>query len=450
MTEALASSTPFKVRQRRLVLSAFFGTTIEFYDFTVYGTLAALVFAELFFPGSDPVVGVLSAFATLAVGFLARPLGSIVFGWFGDRIGRQKTLMVAMMLMGAGTVAIGLLPTYAAIGVFAPILLTLLRFIQGIAIGGEWAGAALMLVESAKPRRRNFIGSFVQTGGPAGLILATAAVSASVAISGDQFLSWGWRLPFLGSFVLVIVALYIRHKVEENPVVAAILAKPENLSKVPVGEVVRRHWRTILLGGGIAAVGNAVVYLVITYTLSFGTTTLGYQRQDLLNTLLLASFLYVVGIPFFGWVTDKVGPLRVLLFGTITAAGFVFVYFAALRTGSTLIVFLAMAFWLALTHASLQAPLPALFASKFPVRVRYTGAALTYALPTTVVGGTLPFVATLLFIWAGTDAIAWYIIGLAVIATFCTIVLTRMRVETEDTHEIATVDVQGSVRNVQA
>jgi MFS family permease len=417
------------------VWSSFLGTAIEYYDFTVYGTLAALVFAQLFFPGADPFVGTLSSFATLAVGFLARPLGSIVFGWFGDRLGRQKTLMFAMMLMGVATVAIGLLPTYATMGVFAPILLTLLRFIQGIAIGGEWAGAALMLVEGAQPKQKNFVGSFVQAGGPGGLLLAIGAVSASVAISGPEFLTWGWRLPFLASVVLVGTSLYIRHRVEENPQVAAILAKPENVSKAPVGEVLRRHWRVILLGAGIASVGNAVVYVVVTYTLSLATTTYGYERQDVLNTLLFASGLYLFGIPFFGWVADRIGVLPVLVIGTITSAGFAFAYFALLESGSFLLIFLSMAFWLVITHSALQAPQPALFASKFPVRVRYTGTALTQALPTTLIGGTLPFLAALLFAWGGTAAISWYIIILAVVATLCAIALTRMQVETEDTHE---------------
>lgn len=415
-----ASLTVTAPNTRRVIASSLVGTVLEFYEFFVYGTMAALVLGSLFFPSDDPVAGTLAAFATFAVGFIARPLGSIVFGHFGDKLGRKATLITSLTLMGAATVAIGLLPTFDVIGPWAPALLVLIRLVQGLALGGEWGGAALMLVENAKPGRRGLMGSIVMIGVPGGLVLASLISSAAIAISGDQFETWGWRIPFLFSAVLLVIALFIRLAVSETPEFAEAKAKEANIPKAPIREVFRHHGYDLFLAFGVAAPGNAVFFIIATFTINYATVNLGMDRSGILIAQGVAALIYCGTVPLMGWLCDRIGTWRVTLIGAIAAAVFIPLYFLLLNTASIPLAFVAMTIGMAGVHAALQAPQAALFSSRFPVRVRYTGISLSQAIPTTLVGGTAAFVATWFVSLTGdTSLVVAYVIALSVLAIFC-------------------------------
>ena len=405
---------------RKVVASSLVGTILEFYEFFVYGTMAALVLGALFFPSDDPIAGTLAAFATFAVGFVARPLGSIVFGHFGDRLGRKATLVTSLTLMGAATVAIGLLPTFEVIGPWAPALLVLMRLIQGLALGGEWGGAALMLVENAKPGRRGLMGSVVMIGVPGGLVLASLISGLSIAISGDQFEVWGWRIPFVVSALLLVIALFIRLAVSETPEFAEAKAKEELIPKAPIGEVFRNHGRDLFLAFGVAAPGNALFFIIATFTINYATVNLEMDRSAILLAQGAAALIYCGTVPLMGWLCDRIGAWKVSLYGAIGALVFVPLYFLLLNTADVWLAFLAMTIGMAGVHAALQAPQAALFSSRFPVRVRYTGIALSQAIPTTLIGGTAAFVATWFVSLTGNATlIIAYVVVLAVLAIFC-------------------------------
>ncbi|QII07285.1 MHS family MFS transporter [Rhodococcoides fascians A25f] len=401
---------------RRVVSSSFIGTTLEYYEFFIYAAASALVFNKIFFPSFSPVVGVLASFATFAVGFVARPIGSIVLGSMGDRLGRKRALVLSMVLMGVSTVAIGLLPSYGTIGFLAPLLLVLFRLVQGFALGGEWGGAALMLVENARPERRFSMGSVVNMGTPGGLILSTAVISATVSFTGDNFETWGWRVPFLLSAVLVLAAYYIRSKLEETPEFRQSLSEVKRPVRVPIRAVLRRGWRQVLQIFLICGAANAVYFIVATYTLSYATSELGIPRQEVLYAQLAAAFVYVVAIPAYGRLADKIGPAKVVAIGCGLSALFAFFYFPLISTGNLFLIFIGMTFGLSAVHAAIQAPQAGMFTDKFPVRVRYSGVAFSQALPTAIVGGTSPFIATALFSATGsTTPIAAYMATFAVI-----------------------------------
>lgn len=411
----------------RILFASFAGTTLEFYDFFIYGTMAALVFKQLFFPGYSELSGTLAAFATFAVGFVARPLGSVLFGYWGDKLGRRTTLILSLAMMGGSTVGIGLVPSFESIGVFAPILLTALRVMQGLALGGEWGGAALMLVENAPPGRKGVMGSVVQMGAPGGLILATGITSLSVMLSGDQFLVWGWRLPFVASLVLLGVAYWIRHGIDESPEFQEMRQSAKALPRAPISTVLRENWKDLIKAFGMAAPGNAVFFIVSTYTLSYATSRLGMDRAALLNVLMLAAAIYLFTIPMFGWLADKTSPAAVIAFGCAATIAFSYFYFVLLNAATVMSTFLAMVVALALIHAAIQAPQAALFASRYDVSVRYTGVALSQAIPTTIVGGTVPFLATLFFAWTGnTTLISAYVAILGAAGLLCAL-LSRHR-----------------------
>jgi MFS transporter, MHS family, shikimate and dehydroshikimate transport protein len=417
---------PVPTHKGKIIASSLVGTILEYYEFFVYGTMAALVLGDLFFPGGDPLVGTLAAFATFAVGFVARPFGSILFGHFGDKLGRKATLVTSLLLMGGATVVIGLLPTYATIGVAAPALLVLMRLIQGLALGGEWGGAALMLVENASPNRRGLMGSIVMIGVPGGLVLASMITSLSIWISGDQFAVWGWRLPFLVSALLLAVALFIRLAVSETPEFVAAKAKQEAAPVAPVGVVVRKHWKDLLLAFGVAAPGNAIFFIIATFTVNYATAGLGLDKGPLLLVQGAAGVVYCATIPLVGLLSDRIGMWKTELIGAIAAAVFIPVYFLMIDTKNLGLVFVAMTLGMAGVHALLQAPQAALFSSRFPVPVRYTGIAMSQALPTTIIGGTVPFVATWFVSLTGDPSlIIYYVVGLAVLAAACAVGFSR-------------------------
>ncbi|WP_104175906.1 MFS transporter [Arthrobacter sp. Y81] len=404
----------------KLGAAAVAGTTLEYYDFFIYGTSAALVFGKLFFPSYSPLAGTLAAFATFAVGFFARPVGAFIFGHMGDRLGRRATLIWSLALMGGATVLIGCLPTEAQIGWLAPALLVFLRFLQGISLGGEWGGAALMLVEHAPDKRRGFYGSLVYVGAPGGLLLATAAVNISTAISGDAFTTWGWRLPFLMSSVLFIVTLIIRLSLEESPVFAA-LAKSDKKERAPIGKLFKTQWRDILLAIGVVAPGAVLFYVVSTYAVSYGTTVASMTSSSVLNSLLLAASVYFFAIPLFGWLSDVFSYKAIILIGCAITVPSCFLLFTTMDSKSPLLTFMGFTVALAGAHAALLAPQAALLASRFDPRVRFTGIAVSQALSVSVLAGTTPFLATLLYGLTGSTLLVsiwvafWAVVGAAAV-----------------------------------
>lgn len=424
-------------QSRRAAIGSFVGTTLEWYDFFIYGTTAALVFGKVFFPVQDPVVGTLSAFATFAVGFAARPLGSILFGHFGDRVGRKNILILTLLIMGGSTVLIGCIPSFAVVGVWAPVMLVLLRILQGVALGGEWGGAALMSVENAPGRRKGLFGSATQIGSPAGSLLASLVLAGAAAISGDAFANWGWRVPFWMSAIIVVVGLYIRTGISESVDFEAT-RRTGGVSKRPVGEVLRTNWTSVLLGAGLAGANNALYYTVATYTLAYATSNLGVPQTEILNHLTIVSVCYLVSIPFFGWLSDHIGLRRQVMIAAVLSAVFVIPYFMMVETGNSLVILLAMVIGLALVQSAAYAPQPAIYSELFAPRVRYTGASLSYAIPTTLVGGTAPFLATWLFdVTASNFAMACYVIVLSLLAAVCAGITHRrhQRATTTSTEE---------------
>ncbi|WP_196775325.1 MFS transporter [Rhodococcus opacus] len=416
----------------RTAVAGFTGTALEYYDFFIYGTAAALVFGKLFFPSYSPLAGTLASFGTFAVGFIARPVGSIIFGHLGDRVGRRATLIYALSLMGAATVLIGCLPTYEQVGWAAPLLLVFLRIIQGISIGGEWGGAALMLVEHAPPHRRGLYGSVVYMGAPGGLLLATLAVSISDNVAGDAFLSWGWRVPFLFSGVLFVISLFIRLGLEETPVFTA-LEKEQQTQRAPFRKLFATQWRDILLAGGVVFPGAVLFYIVSTYAIAYGTgDAVGMSRNDLLDALLAASVVYFVAIPIFGYLSDVVSRKAVLVFGGVMAIPGSFLLFVAVNTGSALATFGGMVFTLAVVHAALVAPQAALFSSRFDPRVRFSGVAFSQAFAASIAGGTAPILATLFYAWTGSSWLIclWLSLG-AIVGIFSTVALCNRQPVTD-------------------
>lgn len=380
-------------RARRAGIASFVGTAVEWYDFYLYGTAAALVFGTVFFPEVSPAAGVLASFATLWVGFVARPLGGIIFGHLGDRFGRRGTLVTTLVLMGAATTCIGLLPGYATIGVAAPILLVVLRFLQGVAVGGEWGGAVLMASESAERGRGIFAGMFVQQGSPAGSILATLAFLLVARLDDAAFLSWGWRLPFLVSAILVIVGLVVRLKVEETPEFEANRRDDrQEPGRAPILEVLTKHPVAVVLALLASVSGIAAAYFTNTFMLSYTTTSLGVPRQTMLNILLFLAIVQFLWQPFAALIAERVGAAR---FMTICLAGNVLVaipMFLLVQTGGPVAIFIGLALSI-VTGAGYYAVLAGFLAAAFPSRVRYTGISLSYQLCSTLIGGTTPFIA---------------------------------------------------------
>jgi MFS transporter, MHS family, shikimate and dehydroshikimate transport protein len=402
---------------KTVAFASLVGTTIEWYDYFIYGTLAALVFNKLFFPSISSLAGTLAAFATFAVGFFARPIGGIVFGHFGDKFGRKTTLVTSLLIMGLGTFLIGLLPTYNSIGVWAPILLIVLRLMQGIAIGGEWGGAALMAVEHAPKGKRGLFGSAAQMGAPGGLILSTLVVSFVTKLPDTQFLSWGWRLPFLASLLLVIIGLVVRLRLEESQAFKQVKME-KNEAKIPVIDLFKSQPKNIFIAAGLGAANNVSFYTVATFTISYATQYLGMSRDTMLSNMFIVSIVYFITIPIFAAISDRVGRRPMIITSIIITALIAFPYFSLLHTKNNFLILIAMVLTLSVIQSAAYAPQSAYFSELFDVKVRYTGASLGYNLTTMVFGGTAPFVATALFAWSGekTWSISLYIIAVCIIS----------------------------------
>ena len=399
----------------KVAVASFIGTAIEWYDFFLYGTAAALVFNRLFFPSFDPLTGTMAAFGTFAVGFIARPLGGVVFGHYGDRIGRKAMLSATLMLMGLATFAVGLLPTYETIGPWAPALLVILRLIQGFGLGGEWGGAVLMAVEHAPANRRGFYGSWPQMGAPAGLLVATAVFSYFSQLPEAEFLSWGWRVPFLLSALLIGMGVFIRLRVAESPVFEQRQqeAQPPGL---PVMEALRTYPKQILLAMGARFAENGFFYIITTFVLSYGTERLGLPRSTLLNGVLVATAVHLVAIPAFGAASDTFGRRPVYLAGAVGCALMAFPFFWLIDTKATGLIWLAIVLGI-IAHAAMYGPQASFFSELFGTRVRYSGASLGYQLASVFAGGLSPVIATALLAQSGGQAwpVSLYMLALAAV-----------------------------------
>jgi metabolite-proton symporter len=377
---------------RRVIIASLVGTSLEWYDFFLYASAAALVFGKLFFPTFEPLTATLLAFATYAVGFVARPLGGIVFGHFGDRVGRKGVLVVTLILMGGATFLIGLLPTHATIGVAAPVLLVSLRFLQGLGLGGEWGGAVVMSLEHGDPQRRGLSASWPQVGVPAGNLLASGVLwILSTTLSEEAFLGWGWRIPFLLSGLLVLVGLWIRVSVTESPAFAAVEAHGVK-AKLPLVEVLRRHPRGLLVAMAARIGTDVAFYTFSLYVLTYVTGTVGLPRTVALTGVLVASGLQLLLIPYFGGLSDRVGRRPVYAAGAVAAAIWAFAFFPLLDTGNTLIIVLTVVVALA-THAAMYGPQAAFVAELFSTRLRYSGASMGYQIAGIFGGALAPIIA---------------------------------------------------------
>ena len=432
-TEDVSRSSIIKVAVASLI-----GTTIEWYDFFIYGTAAALVFNQLYFPNVSPLIGTLSAFAVFGVGFFARPVGGVVFGHLGDKIGRKAMLVTTLMIMGFATVFVGLLPTYETIGIWAPILLVVFRLAQGFGVGGEWGGAVLMAVEHSPEGRRGFFGSWPQIGVPLGLLLSTAAFALfSNITTEEQFVAWGWRIPFLLSVVLLGVGLFIRLRIAESPAFEQLRQAQESKQeqreqeeqddeeqgeeeetphRFPIVDVVRKQPKNVLVAMGMRMAENGAFYIFSVFVIAYTTEQLGLPRNLILNGTLLASAIAIFTIPFWGWLSDKVGRRPVYMFGTLFTLLFAFPYFWLTNTEIGILIWLAIVLALAVGHAGMYGPQASYFAELFATGVRYSGASIGYQLASVFAGGLSPFIATALLAWAGSYwPVALYMVALAVI-----------------------------------
>ncbi|OFW16847.1 MAG: MFS transporter [Acidobacteria bacterium RIFCSPLOWO2_12_FULL_67_14] len=410
---------------RRVALASAVGTTIEWYDFFIYGTAAAVVFAPQFFPQISPLAGTLASFATFAIGFVARPLGGIVMGHLGDRVGRRSTLVWCLMLMGGSTLAIGLLPNYATIGLWAPILLVACRFVQGFALGGEWGGAVLMSVEHAPRHRRGYYGSFVALGLPAGIILSNLVfLLASTLVTPAEFAAWAWRVPFLASVVLVAVGLYVRLGLAESPVFEAAL-RAGAPRRLPVVDVLRTNGHTVLLAAGSYLAISALGYLVIVYFVSYATGELGFPLTTTLGLLLVAAVAFACSILAFAVWSDRLGRQRIMRWSNAALILWALLFFPLIDTRSVLLAGVAVCGML-LAQGAYIGPQAAVFAELFPTAVRYSGVSLSLTLGTIFGGAIAPFVATALFSATGRSTLVTiYGATLAVISWLCVRGLTE-------------------------
>jgi metabolite-proton symporter len=418
---AAATATPQQGSSTaHVVWASVLGTAIEWYDFLIYGTAAALVLNKLFFPSFDPFVGTIAAFSTYAVGFIARPIGGAIIGHYGDRIGRKAMLVTTMVIMGAGTFLIGCLPTYDQIGIWAPILLVVLRFIQGIGIGGEWSGAVVMVIEHAG-NRRGFYGSLVQIGFPIGVAASTAIFGLMTRLPEAEFVSWGWRVPFLLSAILVLVGFFVRFKLAETPQFKEIVDRKEVLAR-PLLEVMRRDWRQFLLAVGITVSEVGLAYLLTVFVVVYATTKLGVPRQVILNAVVYASLVEFITLPLAGWLSDIFGRRTMYLVGSFSSIALAFPLFWLLQTKNETVITFAMIIVMTCTHALLFGPKAAFMPELFGTRVRYSGASLGANVAAAMSGGFSPLIATGLLAWVGASwPVSLYIMGLSLITVVATI-----------------------------
>jgi metabolite-proton symporter len=418
------------------VIASTVGTAIEWYDFFLYSVVTGLVFAKLFFPNSDPLVGTLEAFAVYAVGFVARPIGAAIFGHYGDRIGRKATLIATLMLMGVATFLVSLVPTYEQIGIWGAVILTILRFIQGIGVGGEWGGSVLLAMEWARTNHsRGFIASWPQFGVPCGLFLANLAVLSFSQMSGEQFLSWGWRLPFFLSLILVAIGLWIRLGIMETPVFTRLVVE-RKIERAPMLEVIKRQPGDILLSSFARMAEQAPFYIFTAFVFAYGTGTLHVSRDFLLVAVLVASVLSFVSIPLFGHISDRIGRKKMYMIGAAVCGVFGFIYFGLLNTGSLTLIFLAIVLSL-IPHDMMYGPQAALIAESFSGKLRYSGASLGYQLASVIAGGPAPLIAAWLFSqYHSAWPIAWYIAACAIVTLVATAMMRDYTgLDLESAHE---------------
>ena len=424
-----------RTQVRRAAVASAIGTTIEWYDFFLYNTAAALVFPHLFFPASSAYAGAMQSFATYAVGFAARPVGAAIFGHWGDRIGRKATLIITLLVMGISSAIVGILPGTATIGVLAPLSLVLLRVVQGIAIGGEWSGSVLLAMEWGDQEKRGLLGSFAQIGVPVGLVLGTGGMTLlSATLSPDAFNSWGWRIPFLASLVLVAVGLAIRLKIRETPMFAKMVVE-QRVVRTPVMQVIRHHWREILLSAGTRFSEQLPFYLFTTYVLIYVVSRPSHEfsKTFVLYAVLVGAVCELAAIPYFSNLSDRVGRKRVYLTGAVLMGLIAFPYFAVLTHGGHALVFITIVLSL-IVHAMQYGPQAAMIGESFPTHLRYGGAGLGYQLASIFAGGPAPLLATWLLHETGTPySISVYIVVAAMITVACVLALPdRSRVNIED------------------
>jgi len=402
---------------RRVSIASAIGATLEWYDFFIFGSAAALIFNKLFFPSFDPAAGTIAALASFGIGFIARPVGGIVFGHYGDRIGRKAMLVISLLMMGTVTFLIGLLPTYQSIGLGAPILLTVLRFLQGFAVGGEWGGATLMVIEHSPANKRGFYGSWPQMGICAALILSSGVMTlVSALTTPEQFISWGWRVPFLLSSVLVVVGFIIRRKVGESPSFQK-LQRSHAAAKMPIATVFAHHKKRTLQIVAAQAAENTSFFVISVYALVYLTQNKHMDRPHALHALLIAAFVTLIAQPFFGALSDRIGRKKVYMGGMIFLGVFIFPFFKMLDSGNYLIVVAAMTLALTLGLGTTLAVQPALISEQYPAAIRYSGVSVAYQLATVIWSGPTPILAALFVLWAGGYwLLAAYIVLAAIIS----------------------------------
>ncbi len=424
---------------RKVAIASLIGTSIEWYDFFLYGTAAALVFNRLFFPTFDPLTGTLAALGTYAVGFAARPVGGIVCGHFGDRVGRRSMLVITLLMMGTATFLIGLLPTYDRIGIWAPIMLVVLRIAQGFGLGGEWGGAVLMAVEHSPSGKRGFYGSFPQIGLPIGLLLSTLVFGVISRLPEAALFAWGWRVAFLMSIAMVAVGLYIRLSVEEPPVFKKI-KQTRTESKKPIMEALRQHPKNVLLVMGARILENGVFYLFSVFVLTYATLpAIGFSSSLVLYSVSAAAFIQIFTIPSFGVLSDRLGRRPIYLFGAVFTGVFAFPFFWLIDTSSPVLLFLSLVLALSVAHAAMYAPQSSFFAELFGTRVRYSGLSVGYQLASVIAGGLSPIIATGLLQQTGSSSpVALYIILMAVVTT------VSVYLAAETSHQDIAADAAGS------
>ncbi len=402
-------------KMNSIVFASCFGTIIEWYDFLIYATAATLVFNKAFFPTFDPLASTLAALGTYAVGFLARPLGGALFGHFGDRLGRKSMLVLTLFIMGLSTFCIGLLPTYQTIGVFAPILLMILRIVQGIGLGGEWGGASLMVLEHAPADKRGFYTSFVQIGFPIGLVLATLVFSLVAKLPDADFASYGWRIPFLASILLLGVGTFVRSRVPETPVFEG-LKRRDGLSGNPVGEVVGRNTRTFLIAVGLKLSEVSWVYMLSVFIVGYATGKLGVPKAMLLDAVLYAALFELITLPLFGWLSDKIGRRPLYIMGALFSIAFAFPLFWMVDSKSAVLIFTAVTIAMNFGHGMMFGPESCYFPELFGARIRYSGASFGFQASAAIGGGFAPILATVMVgYFGGTSGVSIMMIVLALI-----------------------------------
>lgn len=381
--------------QKRVLLASLVGSAIEWFDYFLYGTVAALVFNQIFFVSENPTIGLMLAYASFALTFFIRPFGGIFFSHIGDKIGRKKTLVLTLSIMGIATMAMGLLPTYQAIGIWAPIILVCLRLIQGLGIGGEWGGALLLAVEYAPKEERGFYGSIPQVGIPIGMVMGTLALTIMSLLPNEAFISWGWRVPFILSIFLVFFGLWIRRGIDETPSFKAVKEKGQ-IAKVPIVTTLKYHWREVLIAIGAKFVETAPFYIFSTFIVSYATINLGFNRTTVLTAVMVASIVTSILIPMMGRLSDKVGRKPLYVWGSIAMMLYAFPYFWLIHQGSVVLLFIATIIGLGVIWAPITAVLGTIFSEIFSAEIRYTGVSLGYQIGAALAGGTAPLVAVAL------------------------------------------------------